>query len=199
LDQDDLLLHVSRQLERLGVPHFFTGSMATLFYGEPRLTNDVDVVAALTPRTAQGLPGAFPAPEFYWSEEALLRALRNRSQFNIILPSSGLKVDVMIPTDTPFNRGRMARVRNVSPTPGTLVRFASPEDVILKKMEYYREGGSEKHLRDIAGILRISQEVDREYISRWARELDVEDIWRRILAEMPSPPTPPPPGSERSG
>jgi len=59
--------------------------------------------------------------------------------------------------------------------------FAAPEDVIIKKMEYYKEGGSEKHLRDIAGILKISREsVDRNYISVWARRMGLVDIWEAI-------------------
>lgn len=200
MDQDELLLHVARQLERLGVPYLVTGSVATVLYGEPRFTNDVDVVAALTTATARELSAAFPAPEFYWSEEAIEQALRNRSQFNIIHPTSGLKVDVMIWSDTPFNRGRMARARLISTAPGAEVRFASPEDVILKKMEYYREGGSEKHLRDIAGVLRVTTELDRNYLSRWSQELRVEEIWQRILADFEGAPTPPPPpSSARSG
>ena len=56
--------------------------------------------------------------------------------------------------------------------------FASPEDVILKKMEFYHEGGSEKHLRDIAGMLKIrGEQVDRSYISEWAQKLGLEDVW----------------------
>ena len=63
--------------------------------------------------------------------------------------------------------------------------FAAPEDVIIKKMEYYKEGGSEKHLRDIAGILKISGEtVDRSYIAEWARRLDLVDIWDAIQKKL---------------
>ena len=195
MDQDELLLHVTRQFERLGVLYLVTGSVATVVYGEPRFTNDVDIVAALTRATARDLPEAFPAPEYYLSEEAVEQALRNRSQFNIIHPTSGLKVDVMIWSDTPFNRGRMARARPISTAPGVEVRFASPEDVILKKMEYYREGGSEKHLRDIAGVLRVTSAIDREYLAQWAQELGVEEIWQRILIDFEGRPTPPPPPS----
>jgi hypothetical protein len=62
---------------------------------------------------------------------------------------------------------------------------ASPEDVIIGKMLYYREGGSEKHLRDITGILKVSgDQVDRAYVARWAAELGVTEIWQAVLRRL---------------
>ena len=52
-------------------------------------------------------------------------------------------------------------------------------------MEFYREGGSEKHLRDIAGILKISgNTVDRNYISEWAQRLGLTDIWNAVQKRL---------------
>ena len=63
--------------------------------------------------------------------------------------------------------------------------FASPEDVIIKKMEYYREGGSEKHLRDITGILKVSAgEIDQAYIVEWAERLGLAPIWTAIQQRL---------------
>jgi hypothetical protein len=65
------------------------------------------------------------------------------------------------------------------------VPYASPEDVILKKMEYFREGESEKHLRDIAGVLRVQGDhLDRAYIANWATRLDLTDVWRSVLSRL---------------
>ena len=62
---------------------------------------------------------------------------------------------------------------------------ASPEDVILSKLLYYFEGGSEKHLRDITGILSIQAEkIDRDYISQWATRLGVPDVWSAVLRRL---------------
>jgi len=73
----------------------------------------------------------------------------------------------------------------MSPSEGTEANFASPEDVIIKKMEYYKEGASEKHIRDILGMLKISGEmIDLEYISIWAEKLNIEDIWRAIQEKL---------------
>jgi len=181
MEPSDLLRYCAAVLERLNVPYFVTGSIATIYYGEPRFTNDIDVVAALPIGKAPDFRKAFPAPEFYVSEEAIRQAIQQHGQFNILRPATGLKVDVMIPEDTPFNRSRFARVTRVRPSADFEASFAAAEDVIIKKLEYYREGGSEKHLRDITGVLKISgSRIDRNYIGDWASRLGLESIWNAV-------------------
>ena len=63
--------------------------------------------------------------------------------------------------------------------------MARPEDVIVGKMVYYQEGGSEKHLRDITGILMVSgDDVDREYVAGWAERLGLAEVWAAILHRL---------------
>jgi hypothetical protein len=182
LEDRDLLRYAVEALERLGLPYLVTGSVATIFFGEPRFTVDIDIVVDLPAERIRDFCAAFAPEEFYLSEEAVRRAVRSRSQFNVIHPSSGLKIDIMVSAGTPFDRSRFARMRRIRPGEGFEASFASPEDVILKKLEYYREGGSQKHLRDIAGVLRISGEaIDRSYIQEWAERLGVEEIWQAVL------------------
>jgi len=182
MDQSELLGRTVSVLERLGLRYFVTGSMATIFFGEPRFTNDIDIVVDLPASRMQEFCAAFPSPDFYLSEETVRRAVSRRGQFNIIHPASGLKVDVMVPADSPFNRSRFLRAEKVRPSPDFDATFSSAEDVILKKMEAYREGGSEKHLRDIAGVLRISgASLDRDYIGDWADRMGTSEIWQEIL------------------
>jgi hypothetical protein len=182
MEPSDLLRYAVEVLEKLGLRYFITGSSATIFYGEPRFTNDIDIVLDLPSGRIADLCAAFPAEDFYLSEEAARRAVARRGQFNVIHPASGLKLDLMIPTEDRFNQSRFSRIRRLQPAPDYDAAFASVEDVILKKMEYYREGGSEKHLRDIAGVLRISGSVvERAYIEEWAGRLGLEEIWERIL------------------
>lgn len=182
MEPSELLHRVVVILERHGLRYFVTGSMATIFFGEPRFTNDIDIVVDLPAGRISEFCAAFPAPEFYLSEETVHRAVSRRGQFNIIHPASGLKVDVMVPADSAFNQSRFSRVKRIRPTPGFDAVFSSAEDVILKKMEAYREGGSEKHLRDIAGVLKISGEhLDRGYIAEWADRMGTSEIWDEVL------------------
>ena len=150
MEQDELLRFSVEALNNLGLSYLVTGSIATVLYGEPRFTNDIDLVVMLSADRIEELCRSFPQPEFYISRESVRRAVEQRSQFNIIHPTSGLKLDVMVPAETPFNRSRFERARQIKLMPDLEVCFAAPEDVIIKKMEYYRQGGSEKHLRDIA-------------------------------------------------
>jgi len=177
----DLLEKAVKAFEEIGIPYLVTGSTASIAYGEPRLTNDIDVVADISERHVASLLAAFPADEFYISKEAIIQAIHSRGQFNIIHPASGLKMDIIIRQQTPFDDSRFARSLRISPAESFDANFAAPEDVIIKKMEYYSAGGSEKHLRDIAGILKISGDtIDRKYIDDWARKLGLTHIWLAI-------------------
>lgn len=185
MEQYELLRHLARCFESLGVRYFVTGSMASMAYGEPRLTIDIDVVADIKDEHIQGLKEHFPEGEFYLSEDAVKEAIRGRLQFNIIHPAAGLKIDVIIPRMDAFDESRFQRIKRFNVTADTEANFSSPEDVIIKKLEFYRAGGSEKHLRDITGILKVSgDEVDYGYVLRWAKRLGLQDIWDAILKRV---------------
>ncbi len=177
----ELLRNIVMVLERLQIPYIITGSIASMAYGEPRLTNDIDIVADVEEKHIVGILEAFPKDEFYISEDLIRDAIRRKGQFNIIHPASGLKVDIITKVDSPYNASRFKRSKQIYPSDTFHANFAAPEDVIIKKMEYYKEGGSEKHLRDITGILKISSdEVDYGYISEWAERLGLSEIWKAI-------------------
>jgi hypothetical protein len=145
MEQFDLLRHICVVLEDIGVKYYITGSEATIVYGEPRFTNDIDVVVALDLSTLDAFARSFPDDEYYLSIDAARQAIQRKSMFKIIHPSSGLKIDVVIPQDTPFDRGRFERAKPVKLSDDFAPVFSSPEDVILKKLEFYRLGESEKH------------------------------------------------------
>ena len=181
----ELLQNIVEILERLQVPYLITGSVAAMAYGESRLTNDIDIVADIKEEHIPGLLDAFPVQEFYISEEMIRNAIRYKGQFNIIHPESGLKIDVIIKKNTPFDDCRFKRIHRIYPAETYLANFSSPEDVIIKKMEFYKEGGSEKHLRDITGILKISGDIiDTDYIIQWADRLGVRNIWDAVLRRV---------------
>lgn len=185
MELHELLGRLVAALERLQIPYLITGSVAAMAYGEPRFTNDIDVVVDINENHVTRLIAQFPANEFYVSDEAIRDALVRKGQFNIIHPASGLKIDVMIQQGTPFEHSRFKRAKLVHFTDAHGGRFAAPEDVILKKMEYYREGGSEKHLRDITGIMTVSAGmIDEPYIGEWADRMGLREIWDAILRRL---------------
>ena len=185
MEQDELLRQVVDTLERLDLPYLITGSMATILYGEPRFTNGIDVVVQLPANRIDALVECFPSEEFYLDSERIRQAVAARTQFNILHPASGLKIDIMIPAMDAFDRSRFARATLAHPADDSEATFAAPEDVIIKKMQFYAKGGSEKHLRDITGVLQVSgTEVDRDYVAEWADRLWLRAIWDQILAQV---------------
>ncbi len=185
MDQPELLRFAVGVLERLGLRYLVTGSIATTYYGEPRFTNDIDIVVDLSADDVPEFCGAFPAADFYLDEESVLGAIANRGQFNIIHPAAGLKIDVMIPARDAFNASRFARAQRLKPESDYVASFASPEDVIIKKLEFFAAGGSDKHLRDITGVLKISgDDIDRDYVREWAERIGVESVWRQVLDQF---------------
>lgn len=184
MDPEQLLQRAVEVCHRLGLIYLVTGSTATITYGEPRFTNDIDIVIDLPVGQIDAFCDAFEADEFYLHREAVRDAVRNKSQFNLIHPASGLKIDFILLTDSAFNQSRVNRRRSLPVLGKHNASFASPEDVILMKMVYFREGGSQKHLRDIRGVLRVQGAgVDRQYVSTWAKRLGLNDIWQALLDE----------------
>ncbi len=181
----ELLQKVVEVFEGLQIQYLVTGAIASIAYGEPRLTNDIDIVAVIKENHIPGILKAFPMPEFYLNEEAIKESIQHKGQFNIIHPSSGLKVDIIIGKDDEFDRSRFSRIHRIQISESYHVNFASPEDVIIKKMEYYKKGGSEKHLRDITGIMKVSsKEIDFTYIDYWTRRLDLTKVWDSIQRRL---------------
>ncbi|HEV8440722.1 MAG TPA: hypothetical protein VGT40_21760 [Methylomirabilota bacterium] len=180
MTQAELLRYLAETLEGLGVDYMVGGSHAAMYYGEPRLTRDVDVVVSLHRERLPALLQRFPADEFYVDADAAREAVDTSGQFNIIHPGSGLKVDVYVNPDTPYDRARLARRQRLPLAPGVDAYFARPEDVILYKLLYAREGG-ELHLRDVLGIIRVSgPDLDERYVVEWAERLGVRAVWERV-------------------
>jgi len=188
MEPSDLVAAAAAVLDRLGIEYLITGSMASIVYGEPRFTNDVDIAIRATPDQAARLAQAFPEPNFYASSEAARDAATRHTQFNVIHPASGFKIDFMVPKDDDFNRSRFTRGRALPVTAESSAIYASPEDVIIRKLQYYKLGGSDKHLRDIRGIIKTSSErIDLGYITAWASREGVSEIWSQIQSTN-SPP-----------
>ena len=168
-------------LDEIGIEYFITGSVASISYGEPRFTNDVDVIANIKVSHVKEIFEKFSTEQFYLSEIAIMEAIQHRSQFNIIHGASGFKIDVIVLQRNPFDQSRMKRVRDEVIYNDLPVKISSPEDVILMKMKYYQEGESEKHVRDIHGVLSQRYDsLDLDYINEWSERLGVTEIWKKI-------------------
>jgi hypothetical protein len=183
MPEADLLELFVGRLDEIGVNHLVTGSVAATLYGEPRATHDIDLLVELSEAGRDALPRAFPADEFYLPppEVVLLESEREgRGHFNIIHHASGLKADLYLVGDDALHTWAFRNARHY--TIGTLeVRVAPPEYVIVRKLEFFREGGSPKHLRDIRSMLTLSSElIDMPTLERLLGERGLTGIWARV-------------------
>ncbi len=153
------------------------GSFASSFHGMPRATQDIDLVIATSLDRLLSFVNSLPADRYYVSEAAAVEAHRNEGMFNVIDLTTGWKIDLILRKSRPFSLGEFER-RSAEDVGGVRLYVASPEDVIIAKMEWAKRGGSARQIEDAAGILRVrAGDLDRDYIERWTRDLGLEHEW----------------------
>ncbi len=175
-----ILLH---PLHQTGITYMVTSAVAAIAYGEPRMTNDVDVVVRLEPNDPSRLISAFASAEYYVPPLEVIEEERRRSRgghFNIIHHASALRADVYLVGDDPLHEWAMAR-RRTALIGGEHIWFAPLEYVIVRKLEYFQQSESDRHIRDIAGMLRVSDElIDHRELNRLIAERQLGAPWRRV-------------------
>ncbi len=187
MNQELFFVAVLNALEECRIPYMVAGSVAAILYGEPRLTNDMDVVAELRPHHIDALLDHFATGEFdVPSSDFVQSVVANGGSFNVIHVASASKVDIIVRRLTDFAEREFARRQRVPFTEHLDASVATPEDVIVSKLLFYAEGRSERHLSDIAGILRVSAgRLDDSYIESWVSRLKLAEPWQaaRRLAD----------------
>lgn len=160
-----------------------TGGVASIMYGEPRLTNGVDIVLQLRPGDPDQLAAAYPSAEYYVPPVEVMReeaARASGGHFNILDLGTSLRADVYCLGADPLGAWALLRRREV-PVGGESVWLAPIEYVILQKLRYYRDSGSDRHLRDIAAMRRISGPlIDQAVLDDWIDRLGLGPEWRLV-------------------
>jgi hypothetical protein len=183
----EVTLKVTAVLEKLGIPYLIGGSLASTLYGIVRTTQDSDIIAVMRHEHLQPFISDLQ-DEFYLDREMIAEAILRNSSFNIINRETMFKVDIFIPLPRPFLQSQLDRAQRQVFAFETEISaiFASPEDTILSKLEWYRLGGevSDHQWRDILGVLKVrAGELDLDYLRKWAEELKIGDLLERALNE----------------
>ena len=173
----DIVRDVSQRLDAAGIGYMLTGSMAMNYYAQPRMTRDIDVVVALAPADADKVVDLF-RPDYYVSAEAVRDSILSESSFNLIHNESVIKVDCIVRKNTPyrhaeFDRRKQIKIDNFS------TWIASKEDLIISKLFWAKDSGSEIQMRDVQNL--VATGCDAAYINNWTRELGVSNLWQEMM------------------
>ena len=171
----EVLRRITNTLDALNIDYFLVGSLASMYYSRPRFTNDIDLVLQIHANQVLDFEKAFSSQLYYCPPlEILIDEINRRGSFNLIHHESGIKIDVVLTKLTEFSKSEFGRRTKIELVPGYETYIATPEDIIIKKLDYYREGGSEKHIADIREILS-STSVDADYLEAWCKNLGLQE------------------------
>jgi hypothetical protein len=179
-------LIVTGILEEHGVPYLIGGSVASIIHGEPRLTNDVDLVAEIKEEQVSSLIAALET-DFYVDDRAMRRAIRERRSFNILYLETMYKVDIFVPREDEWSREqmRLREGRNLVEGDDSTVRLvANPETTVLQKLWWFRRGNevSDRQWRDVLGVLKVQADLlDHDYLKHWAAKLAISDLLEKAV------------------
>jgi len=183
----EIYLVFTEPLERLGLDYLVTGSVASSSYGEPRFTHDIDLILALPEASVDRLWEAFPLEDFYCPPpEAIRQEVERESggHFNLVHHESGFRADIYVAPEDDLTSWAFSNPQAVEVLPGRAIRLAPPEFVILGKLQFYTEGGGERHVRDIRAMLELGEDgIDMGFLENKVRALGVEEAWRITKAE----------------
>ena len=177
---------VVKAFEELRVAYYIGGSVASSACGVPRATLDVDIIADLKPHQVHPFAERLQS-EYFIDEEMILTAIRRKASFNLVHLKTMLKVDVFIVRDDTFHQEALRRKRKETLAEEPERKefyFASPEDIILSKLEWFYKGGnvSERQWNDVIGILKVQHKLlNMEYLKQWAAELGLTALLNKSL------------------
>ena len=179
---------VTLAFEQLGVAYLIGGSVASSVYGVARSTLDADLMADLKPEQVSAFIAMLEA-DYYLSEPAIRDALAHRSSFNLIHFDTMVKVDVFIPKGQPFDQSTLKRKQptHIDKTDNRPFQVASPEDIVLLKLDWFRQGGStsDRQWKDIIGVLRVqANTIDRVYLKEWAGRLGLIELIEKAFQDV---------------
>jgi len=169
---------VIRTLNEIGVQYMLTGSVASNFYGQPRLTHDVDLAVAITPGQIKFLSSKYSGPRYYLSQDAATEAVKTRTMFNLIDSETGLKADFWILDENDALKSSAFRRRRAAEVLGQKTFIATPEDIILLKLDWHRQGGETTvQFQDALSVYEIQRnDLDMVYLKSMSQSVGLTEL-----------------------
>jgi hypothetical protein len=187
LDIAGFLKLVIEALNAAGVEYLIGGAIAEWAWGEPRATQDLDLVVKIPIKSVNKLAKELKKRDMLIPAEIILdNILEDRADIpiNAIHMYSGLKADLYpLREGDELRQSAFQRREQVDyGSPIGKVYIHSPEDLILYKLIYFGLSQQSKHSRDIAAILKSKKgKLDLDYIEGWAAQLGLSSLWKEML------------------
>ena len=179
-NQQDFFNRIIDALQNADIPYMLTGSLSSSFHGNPRATNDIDIVISPTQQQLDNLLKSL-GNNYYISAEAAKNALAQKAMFNIIDNETGYKADLIIRKDRPFSIKEFDR-KNLLRIMGMQVWVVSAEDIILTKIEWSKGRQDSRQFDDALHVAAVQlPSLDRQYLNKWAKELNITDELNSLL------------------
>lgn len=181
MSQFELLINTITLLNSENIPYMLVGSFVSSLYGEPRSTQDIDLVVQLQKSHIPKLISMFPPSRYYIEEEMILFALETKRMFNLIDTNEGDKIDFYILKDEEYEIEKFSRRIEKILFGHTLV-LLSPEDTILSKLQWcVKSGMSQKQFKDALNVFRFQREnLDMYYIEERSKFLNIYELFLKI-------------------
>lgn len=178
----EVFQRITTALENAGVEYMLVGSFASAHYSSPRSTQDIDILISARPEQLKILVEDLKGKNYYAELDAALDGHRNETLFNIIDLSEGWKIDLMFRKSTPFGHEEFRRRRKIQ-LHGLQVFVASPEDIIIAKLDWAKQGASHRQLEDAAAVVTVQgQALDMAYLEQWISKHGLREEWDRACA-----------------
>jgi hypothetical protein len=188
-DVVDVAWAVASALESIGAAYYIGGSVASSLQATARSTNDIDFVVEMRPDQAKALEDAL-GPDFSVDVDALRDAIARRWSWNLFHLPTGIKIDLMMRKDSEYDREAFTRRRRFRIDIDVEPFVKSVEDSILKKLQWFRDGGeqSSTQWRDVVELIRVNAPaLDAGYLDHWAPSLGIADLLSRAREEAARP------------
>jgi len=177
-EQLEFLKIIVTRLGSAGIAYMVTGSLAMAAYAVPRMTRDIDIVIECRPEDADRIGGLF-ATDCYVDIESVREAIARRTMFNIIHNRWIIKADFIVRKDEKYREMEFSRRRPLR-IEETTIFVVAPEDLILSKLIWSTESGSNVHNRDAVSIAKSVTDLDWNYLKKWAKTLYIEDLLEEV-------------------
>jgi len=173
----EVIKEVTQRLEEAKIPYVISGSIAANYYTMPRMTRDIDIVVEMKASDVEKFSRLF-RDHFFIDQDMVADEVRTRGMFNLIHAKYVIKIDFILRKDSPWQEDAFKRRKKIT-IGNVLAWLISPEDLILAKLLWAKDSLSELQLKDVANLLKSVDSLDRVYLDKWIKVLELEGVYQK--------------------